>query len=91
MEQQQVDEMRDNSIEAEENMNDDPICIPIPTVKSIAKKDQIMTIKTCVGQKCYLNQTPKQFYSIGTKKRAGPKKCSQCRTFEPAVKKSDQM
>ena len=45
VQQQQVDEMRGNSIEDEKSMNDDPICIPVPIVKSIAKKDQIMTLK----------------------------------------------
>jgi hypothetical protein len=37
--------------------------------------------------KCHLTQTPKQFISKGTKTTTGPKKCTVCRTFEPALKK----
>ena len=35
----------------------------------------IITSRTCIGIKCHLTQTPKQFNSKVTKNREGPKKC----------------
>ena len=67
VQQQQVDEMRGNSIEDEESMNDDSICIPVPIVKSIAKKDQVMTLKTCIGQKCFQTKHQNNFTLLGLK------------------------
>ena len=43
--------------------------------------DKVTVSRICIGKKCYLLQTPKQFISTG------PKKCCVCRTFEPALNK----
>ena len=61
---------------------------PGPYCKIYSKEGSSHDPKDMYRTKMLPNQTPKQFYSIGTKKRAGPKKCNQCRTFEPAVKKA---
>ena len=49
--------------------------------------EQVVVTRICIGRKCHLMQTPKQFTSKGTNTKAGPKKCSVCTAFEPALNK----
>ena len=41
----------------------------------------------CIGRRCHLVQHKKKFTSTQVGNRAGPKKYSTCRVFEPALKK----
>ena len=69
-----------NSEEEEESPNE-PETDPAPN------SNKVVTIRTCIGKKCFLTQTPKQFKSVGTLTKEGPKKCSVCPPFESALNK----
>ena len=81
--QKKEKEREDHENENEEEIDEEDMIEDEPKLGG----EKVIVIRTCIGMKCHLTQTPKQFNSIGTKTKAGPKKCSVCRVFEPALKK----
>jgi hypothetical protein len=83
--QEKRKEREAQQINEEANESDEDEAIEEEKIE--AEEELVSVSRICIGMKCHLTQTPKQFISKGTTPTNGPKKCTVCRTFEPALNK----